>query len=210
MTRKHVAVSIACALLVFEAGITIKAIRSRSQARMLLALSDRLRLGKSTKAQTEKEISSLGLAPIDEGCSAVSGICEGLSVEIHNYPVMSSNGFWRGFSLLISQSSIFRPTELIGNFYFHDGRLNNFFLVFGSGNTYIASELAMGEDHSESKHEWDRNNHTGSFSLTRVINPEDSNDYSIGTLGSFDLRCMTSLFGCRSESALWPMQGSRN
>lgn len=150
--RRAVLAVIVCAwfLLTFEIASAIRALRTRTTALQMLRAVDHFRLGATSKAEAESRLVKLGVTPEDEACSAPAGSCEGIEIVLSNYPRLPLNGDIAGIvDYGIGKISIFRPTYVVGNFYFYSDRLQSGGVSFSTDKASVGTEFASadpGED----------------------------------------------------------------
>jgi hypothetical protein len=195
---------LACFVLLLEVGLGIKALRSKATAIQMLQAIDRFELGTTSKSEAESELRQVGLVPQDEACSSVAGPCDGIGVELANYPESSQSAITGVLDLVVARVSIFRPTYLVGSFYFHSDRLALAEVQYSTDKASIGTMLVSTELGEHATSEWRRNNRTGSKTYVRVLDAAHQKGVSIRSEDLFDLGCMESIRGCNNGVELWP------
>lgn len=136
----------------------------------MLRAFDGFRLGATSKTEAESRLVELGLAPEDEACSAPVGSCEGIGIVLSNYPEMRHKGdtaFLMDY--VVGEISIFRPTHVVGNFYFYSDRLQFGGVSFSTDKASVGTEFASSEPGQDAIPVWRRNNRTGNETYFRVL-----------------------------------------
>lgn len=204
MGMVRVAAVLACLFLLLEVGLGIWALRSKAKALQMLQTMDRFELGATSRTEVKSELRQLGLIPIDEACSSVAGPCDGIGVVLANCPVSSQSSITRVLDIFIARISIFRPTYLVANFYFHSDRLSVAEVQFSTDKVSIGTMLASTELGEDATTEWRQNNRTWKETFVRVLDSAHQQGASLSSADDFDLGCMESLWGCNTASELWP------
>jgi hypothetical protein len=186
-----------------EIGFVLKAFSAKRHAMRLLQTADGFRLGVTSKDQAETEFARVGLKTEDEGCSANVGTCQGISVQLSNYPKFSSDSLNEFVYPAVAHLSLFRTAGLAGNFYFYSGHLKWMEVDFGTersdvGVTLISTGLGD-EKGSALRHDY----HRGSDTFVRVLEPSQWLAISLNSSTLLNLNCLASVRGCNSNGALW-------
>jgi hypothetical protein len=195
---------VACCFLFIEVVLVIKAIRARATAIQMLRAVDLFRLGATSKTEAETKLRELKLTPEDEACSAPPGSCEGIGVVLANYPQMSRGSIASVLGVAASEISVFRPTSLVGNFYFYSDRFQSAEVAFATDRTFVGTAFAATDSSEHAVSSWHRNNRSGHERYFRVLDPAHQKGTSLGSADIFDLGCMESFWGCNTDSQLWP------
>jgi len=195
---------VACCLLLLEVVLVIRAVQAKATAIRLLQVVDRFRLGVTSKTEAEASLRALKLDPEDEACSAVVGPCEGIGFELSNQLLLPRGDIAFILEYAIGKISVFRPTYLVGNFYFNSDRLASGGITFSTDEVSIGTEFALADPVEEQFPLWRRSNRTGDESYFRVIDPVHEKEASLGSSNLFDVKCMKSFWGCNTAVELWP------
>jgi hypothetical protein len=142
MRTTRVIVALACFFVLLEVGLGIEARRSKAKALQMLQTMDSFKLGVTTKTEVESELLQLGVIPQDEACSASTGPCQGVGIELANYPEPSPRALTSVLEIVAERISVFRPTYLVANFYFHSDRLAVTEVQFSTDKASIGTMLA--------------------------------------------------------------------
>jgi len=204
MKLARVVAVIALCLVLVEVGLGLQASSSKAKAVQLLQVVDGFRLGETSKAEAQRRLRPLGLALQDEPCSSSTGPCDGIGIELANYPEPSRALLASMFEAIAAKFSIFRPTYLVASFYFHLDRLSVATVTFSSDNSSIGTMLASTDSGQQPTSEWRRSNRTGGETFVNVLEPVHQQTASLSSSSLFDLGCMESFRGCKSEVELWP------
>jgi hypothetical protein len=187
-----------------EIASAIKVLRARALALQMLKTVDRFRLGVTSKAEVESKLLELKLTPEDEACSAPVGSCEGIGVVLSNYPQLPNGNIAGIIDYVLGKIIIFRPTYLIGNFYFYSDRLQSGGVSFSTDDASVGTEFASSDSGQDAIPQWRRNNRTGNESYFRILDSAHQKETSLGSADLFDLGCMASFMGCNTATKLWP------
>lgn len=196
--------AVACCLILLEVVSAVTAFRARSTALQMLRAVDQFRLGITTKAEVDTHLRELGLTPEDEGCSAPVGSCEGTGVELANYPQLPRGSTAVLMDLVARTIFVFRPTYLVGNFYFNSDRLTSAAVTFSTDKATVGTQFALRDEGRNEFPLWrpkDRSEDKRRFGL---VDPARQGRTSLGSADLFDVRCMESLRGCNTVQKLWP------
>jgi hypothetical protein len=205
MRKMHVVAALACIILMLEVGLGLEAWRSKATALQMLQTIDRFRLGMTSKNVAELELRQLGLAPRELACSTISGPCDNIGVELANFPESSQSTIALVQNFVFDRISIFRPTYLVGNFYFHSDRLTCASIAFSTNKSSIGTMIVSTNDWGgDTTVEWRRANHTGNETYVRILDNIHQQGASLNSAEIFDLGCMASIQGCNTASELWP------
>jgi hypothetical protein len=194
----------ACLFLLLEIGLGIEARRSKAKALQMLQTMDRFQLGATSRIEVKSELRQLGLIPIDEACSSITGPCDGIGVELANYPESSQSSIIRVQDFVLSGISVFRPTYIVANFYFHSDRLAVAEVQFSTDKVRIGTMLASTDLGDDATLEWRSNNRTGDKTYVRILDAAHQQGASLHSADLFELGCMESIRGCNTASELWP------
>ena len=190
-----------CCWMLLQFGLYLKARSSRRQAMRMLQTVDGFRLGLTSKAQAEAALSQIGLKTEDEACSAVVGTCQGIAVEVANYPIPSADIF-RAAVFTAARLSLFPPTYLVGNLYFYSDRLGDLSVRFSTERATVGIWLVstdMGELYGRG---WRHNYQDGSDMFVRVAEPAQKRSGSLGASDTLNLNCFVSPRGCNINGQL--------
>lgn len=195
---------VACCLVLLQAALVPRAFKAKATAIQLLQTVDRFRLGVTSKAEAEASLRALKLTTEDEACSAVVGRCEGIGFEVSNQLQLPRGDIAYLLEFAIGKASLFRPTYLVGNFYFNSDRLVFGAMRFSTDKASIGTEFALADPVEVEFPLWRRNNRTGDESYFRSIGPMHQKEVSLGSSDVFDIGCMKSILGCNTPVELWP------
>jgi hypothetical protein len=184
---------IACSFLLLEVGLATVAWQLRAKALQMLQTIDRFKLGATSKTEVEAELRQLGLVPQDEACSVSVGFCKGIGVELANYPESSQRVIAPVLDFVAARISVFRPTYLVANFYFHSDRLAVAEVQFSTDKVSIGTMVASTDQDEHATTEWRRNNRTGNETFVRTLDPAHQQAASLRSADLFDLGCMASI-----------------
>lgn len=195
---------IACCVLSLEVGLATVALRSKAKARNMLHAMDQFSLGAASKAEVESKLRELGLVPLEEPCSASAGPCQGIGVELANYPETSHRTIAPILEFVAAKMSVFRPTYLVANLYFYSDRLESATVTFSTDQASIGTTLASVKSGQGATSEWRQSNRTGNATFVRVLDRAHQQGASLRAGDIFDLGCIESFRGCNTALALWP------
>ena len=201
MIRALVAIAASC-LILLEGLFMVNAARARATAHQMLQLVDKFRLGQTSKEEAVSAFRKLGINPRDEGCSAAIGTCEGIYVDINN--CLPRPDSFSLFHVLVCEVSIFRPTDLIGNFYFNSDRLESGSVAFATDKASVGTAFAAATYDEDAKESWETNHRTGSGGYFQVVARARQPETSLKSADNFNLGCLESIQGCNTELRLWP------
>jgi hypothetical protein len=200
----RIVLAIVCCFILMELTLGLEAVRSKAKALQMLQTMDTFKLGVTSRAEVDSEMRQLGLVPQDEACSASTGPCNGIGLELANYPESSKRPVASVLEFIAERISVFRPTYLVANFYFHSDRLAVAEMQFSTDKASIGTMLASTNLGEHTTTEWRRNNRTGNETLVRVLDPAHEQGALFRLADIFDLGCMESIRGCNTALELWP------
>jgi hypothetical protein len=201
----HATAVVACCLVLLEVVSAGKAFLARSTALQMLKAVDQFRLGVTTKAEVDTHLREVGLAPENEGCGAPVGFsCDGTGVVLTNYPQLP-RGYTAALMDLVARAIfIFRPTYLVGNFYFNSDRLTSAAVTFSTNKATVGTQFASGDEGRNEFPLWRPKDRLEDKRRFGLVDPAQQGRTSLGSADLFDVRCMVSLRGCNTVQDLWP------
>jgi hypothetical protein len=170
----------------------------------MLKVVDQFRLGITTKAEVDTRLRELGLTPEDEACSAAVGSCDGTGVELANYPQLPRGNTSALMDLVARATFVFRPTYLVGNFYFNSDRLTSAAVTFSTDKATVGTQFASGGEGQEEFPLWRAKNRPEDKRRFGLVDPAQRGWTSLGSADLFNVRCMVSPRGCNTVQDLWP------
>jgi hypothetical protein len=200
----RIVLAIVCCFVLMELALGLVAVRSKAKALQMLQTMDSFKLGTTSRTEADSELRQLGLIPQDEACSASTGPCKGIGVELANYPESSQRAVASVLEFVARRISAFRPTYVVANFYFHSDRLAVAEVQFSTDKASIGTMLASTDSGEHETTEWRRNNRTGNETYVRVLDPAQEEGALLRSADIFDLGCMDSIRGCNTALRLWP------
>jgi hypothetical protein len=197
--------AVACCLVLLEVVSVVMAFRARSTALQMLKAVDQFRLGVTTKAEVDTHLRELGLRPEDLACGApVGSSCDGTGVVIANYPQLPRGNTAALMNLVARAISVFRPTYLVGNFYFNSDGMTSAAITFSTDKATVGTQFASGDKGLSEFPLWRPEDRVEDKRRFGLVDPAQQRRTSLGSAGLFDVRCMVSLRGCNTVQDLWP------